>query len=73
VRDVDAVRAGIGVALDHTRRIDLLVNNAGVGLVGAARKPAPTRRARYSETNFFDTVSLTSAVLPAMRAQRRRL
>jgi short-subunit dehydrogenase len=50
-------------------RIDVLVNNAGVGLAGAAEEiPLSDTRAVF-ETNLFGTIRMTNAVLPHMRAR----
>jgi NAD(P)-dependent dehydrogenase (short-subunit alcohol dehydrogenase family) len=50
--------------------IDVLVNNAGFGLVGAAEETEPAEYRRMFEVNFFGMVELTRAVLPGMRARR---
>ena len=51
-------------------RIDVLVNNAGVGLLGAAEEiPVDQARALY-ETNLFGTARMVNAVLPVMRQRR---
>ena len=51
-------------------RIDLLVNNAGVGLIGAAEESS-LEQARYVfDVNLFGVIRMTNAVLPAMRQQR---
>jgi NAD(P)-dependent dehydrogenase (short-subunit alcohol dehydrogenase family) len=59
----DAVRA----ALDHFGRIDVLVNNAGHGSVGAIEEVEPGHLRDLMETMFFGPIALTKAVLPHMR------
>lgn len=51
--------------------IDVLVNNAGIGLMGAV-EATPMRVIReIFETNTFGTIAMTQAVIPAMRARGR--
>jgi NAD(P)-dependent dehydrogenase (short-subunit alcohol dehydrogenase family) len=51
-------------------RIDVLVNNAGYGLIGAFEEITPEDFARQIDTNFWGTVHMCRAVLPVLRAQR---
>ncbi len=52
-------------------KIDVLINNAGYGLVGSFEDLLPDEIRRQFETNFFGTVRVLQRVLPSMRAQRR--
>ena len=68
-RAVDLERA-VRTVLDRQGRIDVLVNNAGFGLYGAA-EDVPLDRARYQlEVNLFGPARLTQLVLPHLRRQR---
>ena len=49
--------------------IDLLVNNAGIGLTGAAEENSVAQVKSLYETNVFGVFRVTNAVLPIMRAQ----
>lgn len=53
-----------------TGRIDLLINNAGFGVTGAAEESSIAQVRSLFETNFFGTVRVANAVLPIMRQQR---
>ncbi|KAJ7236019.1 hypothetical protein C8J57DRAFT_1194558 [Mycena rebaudengoi] len=51
-------------------RIDVLVNNAGYGMMGPLEELEDQDIKSQFQTNFFGVVSLTQALLPAFRAQR---
>ena len=51
-------------------RIDVLVNNAGIGYFGAIEESEEAEVRRMFEINFFGLASVTNAVLPGMRAQK---
>ncbi len=51
-------------------RIDVLVNNAGQGLLGAVEEAEPTEVDQVFAVNFFGPLRLIQAVLPFMRQQR---
>ncbi len=50
-------------------RIDVLVNNAGHGMVGAAEETTDAELRELMEVHFFGPAALTRAVLPHMRRQ----
>ncbi|WP_223434605.1 MULTISPECIES: oxidoreductase [unclassified Pseudomonas] len=58
------------VAIEHFGRIDVLVNNAGFGLLGAVEEATADEVRRVYETNVFGLLNVTRAVLPHMRAAR---
>jgi len=50
--------------------LDVLINNAGYGLIGGVEQVDLDRARASFETNFFGTMALIQAVLPGMRRQR---
>jgi NAD(P)-dependent dehydrogenase (short-subunit alcohol dehydrogenase family) len=71
--DVTDEAQGVAVAkaaIEHFGRIDVLVNNAGFGLLGAVEEATADEVRRVYETNVFGLLNVTRAVLPYMRAAR---
>jgi NAD(P)-dependent dehydrogenase (short-subunit alcohol dehydrogenase family) len=68
----DQKQAGTAVAAAVARfgRIDVLVNNAGRGLLGAVEEASDAEVRSVFETNVFGLLAVTRAVLPVMRRQR---
>ena len=63
------IAAAVRSAVDRFGRIDVLVNNAGYGSVGAVEEIEQSDLRTLMDTMFFGAVELTQAVLPVMRAQ----
>jgi NAD(P)-dependent dehydrogenase (short-subunit alcohol dehydrogenase family) len=70
VDDDASVRDCVAGAMDQAGAIDVLVNNAGIGLSGAIEMVPLENVRRMFETNFFGAVRMMQAVLPGMRARR---
>lgn len=71
VTNDDSVDALVADVLAETGRIDLLVNNAGVGLLGGAEESSSAQAHALFDVNVFGVLRMTNAVLPAMRRQRQ--
>lgn len=69
VTDDGSVQALIADVMAAAGRIDLLVNNAGYAVSGAAEESSIGQVQALFETNFHGVVHVTNAVLPIMRAQ----
>lgn len=71
--DVDAAgaaEAAVQAAVARFGRIDVLVNNAGYGVVGALEETSDAELRALMNTNFFGAMAVTRAALPVLRAQR---
>lgn len=64
------ISAAVSAAFAKFGRIDVLVNNAGYGLVGAIEEPTDEEIHKEFDTNVFGLLRVTRAVLPHMRAQK---
>ena len=71
VLGLDVTKAeSIAAALDAAGPIDVLVNNAGIGVVGAFEATPMTTVREVFETNTFGVMAMTQAVLPAFRERK---
>jgi NAD(P)-dependent dehydrogenase (short-subunit alcohol dehydrogenase family) len=69
VNDDRSVKEAIDKVVAENQRIDVLVNNAGYGLLGALEDLSIEEIKEQFETNFFGVVRMTQQVLPIMRKQ----
>ncbi|MEQ1942256.1 SDR family oxidoreductase [Mesorhizobium sp. VNQ89] len=60
----------IAALIEAAGPIDVLVNNAGIGIVGAFEATPMEHVRRVFETNTFGTMAMTQAVIPQMRERR---
>ncbi|WP_133133628.1 SDR family NAD(P)-dependent oxidoreductase [Legionella sp. W10-070] len=73
VRRVETIREAIADILSKEGKIDILINNAGVGITGPLEEIPIDEIRNNFETNFFGPIEVIKAVLPTMRAQRSGL
>jgi NAD(P)-dependent dehydrogenase (short-subunit alcohol dehydrogenase family) len=63
------IQAAVDTAIATFGRIDVLVNNAGHGLIAALEEVSDVEMHQFFETNFFGALRLMQSVLPVMRQQ----
>ncbi|MEU4513860.1 SDR family NAD(P)-dependent oxidoreductase [Nonomuraea wenchangensis] len=69
VTDSGAIPAAVQAATDRFGGIDVLVNNAGRGLLGALEEIGDDEARSLFDLNVFGLINMTRAVLPGMRRQ----
>lgn len=67
--DVTDSEENINALISSIGTIDVLINNAGIGIIGVAESLSQAQIQRIIDTNVLGVVKVTNAVLPMMRAQ----
>lgn len=70
VTEPDSIQQAIHTVLEQFSSLDVVVNNAGYGLIGVFEGCTLEQIRRQFETNVFGLMAVTQAVLPQMRQQR---
>lgn len=70
VTDKNTILIAVQDAIETFGQIDVLVNNAGYGLIGAAEEADDDEIEQIVATNVFGVVDMTRAVLPGMRSRK---
>ena len=70
VTDKDEIKTTLEKAITRFGQIDVLVNNAGYGLIGALEEVSDAQIQRNFDTNLFGAIDVIRAVLPVMRSQK---
>ncbi|SFJ71446.1 Short-chain dehydrogenase [Bosea sp. OK403] len=71
VTDDESVAKLVNEVMAKAGRIDLLVNNAGIGLLGGAEESSTAQAQALFDVNVFGVLRVTNAVLPVMRRQKQ--
>mgnify|MGYP006157942057 CR=1 FL=1 len=73
VRDVNSITNAVSELIQKEGKLDVVINNAGVGITGPLEE-IPTQEIKNNfETNFFGPIEVIKAVLPQMRSQQSGL
>lgn len=70
VTNLNEVQAAVKAAIEAFEQVDVLVNNAGYGLIGALEEVSEEQIRCNFETNFFGALNMIRAILPVMRQQQ---
>lgn len=70
VNDDTSVKQGINHIMDKEGRLDVIVNNAGIGIAGSVEDTSIEEIKYQFETNFFGVLRVCREVLPIMRKQQ---
>jgi NAD(P)-dependent dehydrogenase (short-subunit alcohol dehydrogenase family) len=73
VRDVFSIQKAIASIIEKMGQIDIVINNAGVGITGPIEEIPSDEIRNHFETNFFGPIEVIKAVLPHMRTQKSGL
>ena len=73
VRDADSIHAAVAKVISISGRLDVVINNAGVGITGPLEETPMQEIKNNFDTNFFGPIEVMQAVLPQMRAQQSGL
>ncbi|AWH86211.1 short-chain dehydrogenase/reductase [Flavobacterium album] len=73
VRDPESIRKAVAEVISKAGTIDVLINNAGVGITGPLEEIPAQEIKNNFETNLFGPIEVMKAVLPQMRAQKSGL
>ena len=69
VNDTESIEAVISEILDKSKRIDVVINNAGVGITGPIEETPEPEIKKAFQTNFYGPINVIKAVMPHMREQ----
>jgi NAD(P)-dependent dehydrogenase (short-subunit alcohol dehydrogenase family) len=64
------IKDAAGKAIDHFGKLDIVVNNAGYGIVGAIEEVSDAEARKQYDTNVFGVLNVLRATLPFLRKQR---
>lgn len=73
VRNADSIQKAVTEIIEKSGRVDVVINNAGVGITGPIEETPITEIKNNFETNLFGPIEVMKAVLPAMRNQKSGL
>lgn len=73
VRNAESIRSAVSKVIEISGRLDVVINNAGVGITGPLEEIPMEEIKNNFETNFFGPIEVMKAVLPQMREQKSGL
>jgi NAD(P)-dependent dehydrogenase (short-subunit alcohol dehydrogenase family) len=73
VRDASTIQTAVAKVIALSGRLDVVINNAGIGITGPLEEIPMQEIKNNFETNFFGPIEVMKAVLPQMRDQKSGL
>lgn len=73
VQNVESITHSVNKVISISKRLDIVINNAGVGITGPIEETPTDEMRNNFETNFFGPIEVMKAVLPHMREQNSGL
>ena len=73
VRNAESIKTAVATVIETSGRLDVVINNAGVGITGPLEEIPMEEIKNNFETNFFGPIEVMKAVLPQMREQKSGL
>lgn len=70
VTNKNDIAEAVNKTIEKFGRVDVVVNNAGYGLLGAVEEPGDEQIRQQFETNFFGVLNVVRGVLPTLRSQK---
>ena len=70
VTKVETISAAVQEVITREGRLDILINNAGMGITGPIEDTPTDEMRKVFDTNFFGAIDVMKAVLPQMRKQK---
>ncbi len=70
VLNVDSIEKAVATILKNEGRLDVLINNAGMGITGPIEDTPTDEMRKVFDTNLFGAIDVMKAVLPQMRNQK---
>ncbi len=70
VRKQSTIASAVATVIKNEGRLDVLINNAGMGITGPIEETDTDEMRRLFDTNFFGAIDVMKAVLPQMRSQK---
>ena len=73
INDFNSINSLLNKILSKEKKIDILINNAGLGITGPAEETSITEMENNFKTNFFGPLNIIKKVLPIMRSKKSGL